>query len=133
MSVRTFRTVCVSGYFDPLHVGHVDYFRNARLLGDRLVVILNRDDQKPPGRKLRMTQEDRRLLVESIRHVDETVLSVDDDESVAQTLAMLRPQVFAKGMSATAAEMAACAEHGIEVVTHVGAMIHLQDLLQEFH
>ena len=39
------KTVAVSGYFDPLHVGHVEYFKLAKKLGDRLVVILNNDKQ----------------------------------------------------------------------------------------
>ena len=40
---RSFKTVCCSGYFDPLHIGHIEYLKNAKLLGDKLVVILNND------------------------------------------------------------------------------------------
>ena len=39
------KIVCVSGYFDPVHVGHLEYFKMARALGDKLVVIVNNDKQ----------------------------------------------------------------------------------------
>lgn len=92
MSVREFHTVAVSGYFDPLHRGHVDYLRNARALGDRLVVILNNDDQRaaPPRTPL----EDRRVILESMRCVDEVIISVDRDATVCKTLERLRPKTF---------------------------------------
>ena len=127
MPRRSFRTVCVSGYFDPLHVGHVSYLRNARLLGDRLVVILNHDGQRASVPRLPL--QDRRTLLEAIRHVDEVVIAIDRDAHVGETLRQLRPSVFAKGMHASDAEAEVCAAEGIEIVEGVGADLHLQDLL----
>ena len=75
--MRNFKTVCVSGYFDPLHRGHIEYFENAKLLGDKLIVILNTDRQR--SRAPRMTLDDRKKILESIRYVDSVVLSVDVD------------------------------------------------------
>ena len=45
MSIREMKVVCVSGYFDPIHCGHIEYLKNASLLGDKLIVILNNDVQ----------------------------------------------------------------------------------------
>ena len=39
------KIVCVSGYFDPIHVGHLEYFKNSKKLGDKLLVIVNNDEQ----------------------------------------------------------------------------------------
>ena len=128
---RPFKTVCVSGYFDPLHVGHIAYLKNAKLIGDRLIVILNTDAQSK--RKLRMPQAERQIILESLRYVDAVVLSVDQDENVSQTLKMLRPTVFAKGLSASADEIQACRECEIEIVTNVGSQLHLADLLHQFY
>ena len=116
----------MSGYFDPLHAGHVDYLRNSKAMADRLVVILNRDDQSKRG--VRTRQESRRKIMESIRWVDSVVLATDDGPSVAETLRNLHPDVFAKGMHASPSELDVCAECGIEVVTNVGSEIHLEDI-----
>ena len=128
---RQFRTVCISGYFDPLHLGHVEYMRNARLLGDKLVVILNRAVQMR-GKRLRFTDEERKTLLESIRYVDEVVFAVDVNDSVCDTLVELKPDIFAKGLTASSSELAICATHDIEVVHNVGKQIHMQDILHEF-
>lgn len=128
MSQRPFKVVCASGYFDPLHVGHVDYLQNARLLGDKLVVILNADCQRRASAKA-MCEADRKRIVESLRFVDEVVLSIDTTQHVSETLARVCPHVFAKGLSASEAEVQACREHGIEIVSNVGSQLHLQDLL----
>lgn len=124
---RPFRTVCVSGYFDPLHVGHVSYLRNARLLGDRLVVILNHDGQRSAVPRLPL--EDRRTMLEAIRYVDEVVVAVDEDAHVGETLRRLRPTIFAKGMHASAVEAAVCGAEGIQIVEGVGSELHLHDLM----
>ena len=39
------KAIIVSGYFNPIHSGHLDYFQEAKKLGDFLVVIVNNDDQ----------------------------------------------------------------------------------------
>ena len=130
--MRPFKTVCVSGYFDPLHVGHIDYLRKSKLLGDRLVVILNSDVQRSPAP--RMPQEERKCILESIRWVDEVVVSLDTDRTVCKTLAALNPDVFAKGgESARIEELDVCKAMNIEVVTSVGgSQLHLQDLISQF-
>ena len=125
--MRNFKTVCVSGYFDPLHRGHIEYFENAKLLGDKLIVILNTDRQR--SRAPRMTLDDRKKILESIRYVDSVVLSVDVDSNVCNTLKQLTPTVFAKGDCASDSEIETCVELSVEIVQGVGSQLHLHDLL----
>tara|TARA_B100001057_G_C22481436_1_gene806608 strand:+ start:214 stop:603 length:390 start_codon:yes stop_codon:yes gene_type:complete len=124
---RPFKIVCVSGFFDPLHTGHIDYLRNARLLGDKLVVILNRDHQR--NSRMVFNETDRKILIEAIRYVDEVVLCIDNDGSVCESLKSLKPDIFAKGVDASESEKKICLVHKIQIVTQVGRHIHLQDLL----
>ena len=124
--MRPFTVVAISGFFDPLHAGHIEYIRDASLLGDKLVVILNADVQR---RALRVTQEDRKVLVQAIRWVDEVVISCDADDSVCESLRSLRPDVFAKGGRPTAEEVGVCESLGIRVVTDVGRNIHFHDIV----
>ena len=130
MTSRAFRTVAVSGWFDPLHPGHVDYLASARLLGDKLVVILNSEVTRPQG--CRMCDADRKTMLHSLRHVDDVVLCQDSDASVCRTLERLRPSVFAKGETASSEEQRVCEENGIELVTGVGTSLHLHALLLSF-
>jgi len=98
-------TVAVSGAFDPIHVGHIRYIREAAKLGDRLVVILNRDEflLRKKGFVFRPF-EDRKEILESIKGVDEVIASVDDDQTVCKTLELLKPDIFAKGGYRTSPE-----------------------------
>jgi len=80
-------TVIVSGYFNPLHVGHLDYFEAAKRLGDRLWVIVNNDTQVAlKGSVPFMTALDRFRIVNSLEVVDMAFLSADEDRSVCETL-----------------------------------------------
>jgi len=97
----TNKRVAVSGYFNPIHSGHIDYFRLAKKLAGRkgkLIVILNNDEQVLKKRKkLFMTLEERKKIVKAIRYVDEVYISIDTDESVCKSLEVLHPDIFAKG------------------------------------
>lgn len=91
-------TVAVSGYFNPLHVGHLEMMEKARKLGDRLVVIVNNDYQVDlKGRVPFLNQVDRMKIVSALKWVDKVFLSIDRDSSVCKSLAKVRPDVFAQG------------------------------------
>ena len=124
-------TVCVSGYFDPLHTGHIEYLKNARKLADRVVVILNRNAQRPSRTRNRFSDDDRKAIVESLRYVDDVVMAIDKDGNVSETLRHVCPNIFAKGTTPSESEQRVCTENDIRVVTNVGSQIHLQDLLWE--
>lgn len=96
--------VVVSGYFNPLHAGHVRYLAAARKLGDKLVVIVNNDRQQILKKGKIITNEDERLEVaQALRDADEVVLSIDEDRSVCRTLESIATKnsgsavVFANG------------------------------------
>ncbi len=122
------RTVAVSGGFDPLHIGHVRLFREARKLGERLVVILNNDHwllQKKGY--IFMPQEERAEILRALRPVDEVVITAHpprpSDMSVCEELERLRPSIFANGGDRKAGntpEYALCERLGIRMVFNVG-------------
>jgi len=118
-------TVAVSGAFDPMHVGHVRYIREAAKLGDRLVVILNSDDflLRKKGFVFRPF-EDRKEILENVKGVDEVIASIDDDQTVCKTLKLLKPDIFAKGGDRTGPEnipeVNTCRKIGCKLVINVG-------------
>ncbi len=90
--------VAVSGYFDPIHVGHIEYLKLAKQLGDKLVVIVNNDFQARIKKgKSFMSERDRVEIVASLKCVDEVFLSIDRDLSVCKSLEFIQPNIFANG------------------------------------
>lgn len=81
------KIIIASGYFNPLHMGHTNYFRDAKKLGDILAVIVNNDEQiKAKGSAPFMSQNERMEIIKAIKYVDEVFLSVDKDKSVCESL-----------------------------------------------
>lgn len=123
------RWVAVSGGFDPLHIGHVRMFEEARKLGDKLVVILNNDNWLRAKKGFAfMPQHERREIIEAFPFVDKVVYTahepLDEDRSVVRELRALKPSVFANGGDRAAGntpEYEACEELGIEMAFNVGA------------
>ena len=81
------KAIIVSGYFNPIHKGHLEYINNAKALADRLFVIVNSDYQRElKGSKEFQDEEERMIIVSNIKAVDQAVLSIDQDRSVCETL-----------------------------------------------
>ena len=81
------RVVVISGFFNPLHIGHIDYISAARNLGDFLSVIVNSDKQVGiKGSVPFMSQDDRLTIIRNIKGVDRAVIAIDEDGSVCQTI-----------------------------------------------
>ena len=100
------KTVATSGYFDPLHVGHLECLELAKELGDKLVVIVNSDFQAELKKgKSFMAEQDRMKIVSALKCVDEVFLSIDTDKTQCQTLGLLKPDIFAKGGERTSDEI----------------------------
>ena len=118
------KKVAVSGYFNPLHLGHINYLIEASKLGDWLIVIVNNDVQvKLKGSTLFMSQDERCKIIEALKVVDEVCLAVDKDLSVCKTLELLHPDIFAKGGDrdiTNIPEVDMCKELGIQLVFKVG-------------
>ena len=85
------KIVIVTGGFDPLHSGHIEYFQSARKLGNQLIVGLNSDAwlARKKGRPF-MRWEDRRAVVRNIRGVDGVVQFNDDDNSCLDAIRKVR-------------------------------------------
>ena len=125
------KIVIVSGYFNPLHPGHLDYLEASKKLGDELYVIVNNDEQvKLKGSKPYLKEEDRLRIVKAIRCVTDSVISIDKDLSVCESLKKLFNDlphdcevIFAEGgdrNSGEVPEAPVCKELGIKMVDNVG-------------
>lgn len=89
------KIVCVSGYFDPIHVGHIEYFKKSKEIGDKLMVIVNNDEQaKLKKGKSFMPVDERIKIIEELKCVDIVVKSIDTDRTVCQTLDKVEPKPY---------------------------------------
>lgn len=81
------KAIIVSGYFNPLHKGHIEYFHFAKSLGKKLIVIVNNDIQrKLKGSEEFMMEDERCLIIRELSIVNEVFLSIDKDRTVIQSL-----------------------------------------------
>ena len=121
------KVVAVSGYFDPIHVGHLEYLKMAKSLGDKLVVIINSDYQAGLKKgKSFMPEQDRLEIIQALRCVDEVFLSIDKDKSVCKSLEYLKPDIFANGGDRSLEEIpetAVMKKYNIEMVDGLGEKI----------
>jgi cytidyltransferase-like protein len=121
------RTVAISGYFDPIHVGHLDYINEAKKLGDKLIVIVNNNHQcvLKKGKPF-MDENDRVTIVSSIKNVDEVFLSIDKDKTVCKSLEKIKPAIFANGgdrKNYEIPESVICNKYNIEIIDGLGEKI----------
>lgn len=125
--------VCASGYFDPIHRGHIEYLEMSKKLGDRLIVILNNDSQtKLKKGFVFMPIEDKQAILKALRCVDEVVVSIDEDQTQCRTLEKIRPDIFAKGGDRYASEIPeakVCSTLGIKIVDGLGEKIQSSSAL----
>ena len=127
MSDKNKIRVAVSGYFDPIHVGHLEYLKMAKELGDSLVVIVNNNHQCELKKgKPFMDQNDRLEIVKALRFVDEVFLSIDKDRTVCKSLELVRPNIFANGGDRATCEVPEtpiCKKYNIKMVDGLGDKI----------
>ena len=121
------KVVAVSGYFDPIHVGHLDYLEMSKKLGDKLVVIVNNNNQcvLKKGKPF-MDEGDRVRIVKSLSIVDEVFLSIDTDKTVCKSLEAIKPDVFANGGDRATSEVPEsliCDKYSIEMIDGLGDKI----------
>lgn len=121
------KTVAVSGYFDPIHVGHLEYLKLSKDLGDKLVVIVNNNYQcvLKKGKPF-MDENDRVQIVKSLKMVDEVFLSIDMDKTVCASLEAIKPDIFANGGDRSTREVpesAICKKYNIQMRDGLGDKI----------
>lgn len=116
--------VMVSGYFDPLHAGHIRLFQEAKRLGDRLIVVVNGDGATRQKKGWNFMPVDQRVeILKALKVVDDVVVAVDEDTTVARTLDLVAPDVFATGASPgelPESEWAVADRLGIQIAWRVG-------------
>ena len=125
--------VVVSGYFDPIHVGHLEMMKLAKQLGDELIVIVNNDKQaKLKKKKSFMSEDDRLKIVKAIRYTDAAFISVDEDKTVCGSLEKVRRNykdyniIFANGgdrHSGEIPESKVCKKCDIQMIDGLGDKI----------
>lgn len=132
--------VVVSGYFDPVHKGHIEQFKLAKeLAGEegKLILILNNDEQAIlKNQKVFMPLEDRKKILESIKYIDEVFISIDKDRSVCKSLEFIKPNIFAKGgdrFSYEIPESEICRRLDIKIIDGLGQKVQSSsELLKNF-
>jgi cytidyltransferase-like protein len=128
------KAVIVSGYFNPIHKGHIEYFNNAKNLADELFVIVNSDLQRNLKGSKEFQKEDERLfIVQNIKAVDTAIISIDKDRTVCATIAHLHKHFseaydfgFANGgdqNNNSIPEAPTCKQLGIQLIDGLGDKI----------
>lgn len=128
------KTVFISGYFNPLHGGHLDLIEGAAALGDRLIVIVNNDKQQMLKKgKIILDEQNRVRLMKALRLVDEVILSVDEDPTVINTVEKIAQEhpddelLFAQGGDRDSdkvnPETDICRKYNIKVVYGIGEKV----------
>lgn len=127
------KIVIISGYFNPLHGGHLDMIEAAADLGDKLIVVVNNDVQQHLKKgKIILDAKNRLRLMRALKGVNQVVLSIDDDSTVVKTLEMIAGQhpgdelMFANGGDRSSIkevpETEVCKKYNIEMKFGVGGV-----------
>ena len=128
------KAIIVSGYFNPLHKGHLELFEKAKTMGDVLWVIVNSDLQRAlKGSKAFMDEDERLIIVKAIGIVDKALVSIDKDKTQCSTLRFLAKEYgteydlfFANGgdqNNKSIPEVSICQKVGIGLLDGLGAKI----------
>ena len=128
------KAIIVSGYFNPIHKGHLEYFNNAKAIADQLFVIVNNDHQRElKGSKEFQDENERMIIVSNIKAVDKAILSIDTDRTVCATIKMIAEQFgnkfelgFANGgdqNNDTIPERSVCKEMNVTLIDGLGDKI----------
>lgn len=120
--------VAVSGGFDPVHIGHIRLFEEAKKLGDKLVVIINNDNWLRAKKGfVFMSERERKEIIEALRFVDTVIVTNHSqhpkDMSVADALIKVRPHIFANGgdrVKKNIPEIEVCKSIGCKPVFNIG-------------
>ena len=136
------KAIIVSGYFNPLHKGHLEYLNQAKSIADKLIVIVNNDHQRElKESKAFQDEEERVIIISNLKAVDEVVLSIDQDRTVCETIIYISEKfgndydlAFANGgdqNNDSSPEAPICNELGINLIDGLGEKIQSSSWLLE--
>jgi cytidyltransferase-like protein len=125
------KAIIVSGYFNPLHKGHLDLFEKAKEIGDILIVIVNNDKQRElKGSKFFQDENERIRIIRALNVVDMAWISIDEDSTQNDTLKLMVDKfygsmklAFANGgdqNNQTIPEKQICNQYNIELIDGLG-------------
>ena len=128
------KLVIVSGYFNPLHKGHLELFHRAKGYGHKLFVVVNSDYQRElKGSKEFQDEMERLMIIRNLRVVDYSMISIDKDKTQCATLKYLSDiyggeyrLAFANGgdqNNDTIPETYVCIDNEIELIDGLGDKI----------
>jgi cytidyltransferase-like protein len=127
------KLIIASGYFNPLHKGHIEYLKRSKELGDSLIVIINNDMQVGlKGSKVFQNELERREIIDELKSVNFTLISIDEDRSVRRTIEFIHKFIkadkyaFTNGgdqFGNTILEKDLCNQLGIELIDGLGDKI----------
>lgn len=127
--------VVCSGYFDPIHIGHIECMEKAKALGDKLIIIVNNTEQAILKKGFEFMPLDERVgIVKALGCVDEVFISIDEDESVCKSLEAVNPDIFGKGGDRNVGnipENEVCERMNIKIVDGLGAKVQASSDLIE--
>ena len=138
------KAIIVSGYFNPLHRGHIEYFKLAKKTGKFLFVIINSDFQRElKGSNKFMLQDERCLIIKELKIVDKVYLSIDNDRTVCKTIEKIYFELsnkyqlyFANGgdqNNDSSPEVPVCKKLGIGLLDGLGDKIQSSSWLLKNH
>ncbi len=130
------KVVLTSGYFDPLHIGHIELIKLSKELGDYLIVVINNDNQTIQKKGyVFMPHEEKAKIIAEIKGVDEVFISIDEGMPVIDSLDFIKPHIFAKGGDRYMYEIPEtpiCRKNNIKIIDGLGAKIQSSsDLVKE--
>ena len=128
------KAIIVSGYFNPLHKGHLELFKKAKIQGDELWVIVNSDHQRElKGSKAFMDEQERITIINALQVVENSFISIDKDKTQRETLTSLFEEygskyelAFANGgdqNNDSIPEVSVCKKLGIKLIEELGDKI----------
>ena len=136
------KAIIVSGYFNPLHKGHLEYLNCAKAIADKLFVIVNNDNQRElKGSKEFQDEDERVIIISNLKAVDEVFLSIDKDRTVCETIKHISERFgneyelsFANGgdqNNDSIPEAPICKELGVSLIDGLGEKIQSSSWLLE--
>ena len=136
------KAIIVSGYFNPIHKGHLEYLNCAKAIADKLFVIVNNDHQRElKGSKEFQDEDERVIIISNLKAVDEVILSIDKDSTVCETIKHISEKfgneyelAFANGgdqNNDSIPEAVLCNELGVSLIDGLGEKIQSSSWLLE--